>query len=107
MKAGSNYEAVFTPPEGAKTIYVQIANSGDNAGSYKGIVFSSTQTEAPPAPDAGADAGADASTDTPQPARVEGCGCTVAGAPQRRTFGLAAFALGLVAMVRRRRSTKR
>ena len=107
VKAGSNYEAVFTPPEGAKTIYVQIANSGDNAGSYKGIVFSSTQTEAPPAPDAGADAGADASTDTPQPARVEGCGCTVAGAPQRRTFGLAAFALGLVAMVRRRRSTKR
>ena len=70
---------------------------------YKGITFSSTQGEAPPV----VDAGADASTETPQPARVEGCGCTVVGSTPTPKHGLAALALGLAAVVRRRRSAKR
>jgi MYXO-CTERM domain-containing protein len=102
-KQGSAYNASFEVPEGAKAVYVQIANSGQSSGMYKGITFSSTQGEAPPV----VDAGADASTETPQPARVEGCGCTVVGSTPTPKHGLAALALGLAALVRRRRSAKR
>jgi MYXO-CTERM domain-containing protein len=96
-KSGSDYTATFDAPEGAKVVYVQVANSGQSSGMYRALSFRSTQGEAPVVPE------------PEQPVTVasnDGCGCAVAGAPDRANglfgVGLAALA-GLVARARRRR----
>lgn len=94
-KVGSNLTATFVPPEGAKVFYVQIANSGQQSGMYGSVSFAATVGEAPappPAPPAAED-------------KVEGCGCAVAGRPERSFGALAwgcAIALGAVLRGRKR-----
>jgi len=95
-KSGNDYAVTFEAPEGAKTVYVQIANSGQSSGMYRALSFRSTQGDPPPAPEA-------------PPVTVaanDGCGCAVAGAPEPArgfaAFGLVALA-GLVTCARRRR----
>jgi MYXO-CTERM domain-containing protein len=96
-KAGSDYTITFDAPEGAKVVYVQVANSGQSSGMYRALTFRSTQGEPPVVPEPEAPVTV---------ASSDGCGCAVAGAPARSSglfaAGLAALA-GLVVRARRRR----
>jgi hypothetical protein len=96
-KVGSNLTATFVVPDGAKTLYVQIANSGQQSGMYGSVSFAATVGEAPPAPEA-----------APAEEKVEGgCGCAVAGRPERSVGSLlGAFVIALGAVLRGRKRTR-
>lgn len=95
-KVGSNLTATFTAPEGAKALYVQIANSGQQSGMYGSVSFAATVGEAPPPPAA-----------PPAEEKVEGCGCTVVGRSERSVGSFAAaIALALAAVLRGRKRSR-
>ena len=93
----------FDLPEGAKEIYVQLANKGDQDGYYGSQTFRFELPPAPPPP-------APTATTEPTPGagatETSGCAAAGAGAPSGTRAGAAllfATALGLGLGARRRR----
>jgi MYXO-CTERM domain-containing protein len=88
------YTADFEVPDGVTGVWLQIANKGDNGGSYDGIELSIDAKTPPPTP-----------TPTPTASEESGCSCRAAGTSSNGgALALAGFVgLGLVAMRRRKR----
>lgn len=103
---GAQWTAEIPIPQGAKTVYVQIANAGDTSGVYDGVRLSVVAA----APDAGADTGERGTPTLDQaPSR---CSVTNVGFDDRRNSGGTAprawlGGLGLALSFRRRWSCKK